>query len=125
MLALAFLGFLDAAYLTIEHFLGAVPPCSVLKGCEVVTTSGYAMILGVPVALLGAIYYLVALCVLVRHRQTQNQKAIEFLKWLMALGLLASLYFVFIQLFVLHAICLYCLGSAFTSTLLCILIMIY
>ena len=57
-LPVSFLGFIDASYLTIKHFVGTPLPCSVLKVCEEVTTSQYSVIGGVPVAMLGAIYYL-------------------------------------------------------------------
>src|SRR3989344_6187882 len=57
LLMLALFGFADATYLTIEHYLNKVPPCSI-GGCETVLISQYANILGMPVSLLGAIYYL-------------------------------------------------------------------
>ena len=53
---LSFLGFLDAAYLTIKHYQGILPPCSV-SGCENVLTSRYASVGSLPISLLGSIYY--------------------------------------------------------------------
>ena len=38
-LVLSFLGFLDSAYLTVAHYRGEAPPCSLLEGCERVTNS--------------------------------------------------------------------------------------
>src|SRR5579872_6247498 len=57
---LGFLGFLDATYLTILHYKNTIPPCT-LHGCEVVLSSVFATIGGVPIALIGAGYYLVVL----------------------------------------------------------------
>ena len=57
-LFVSFFGFLDATYLTINHYQGKIPPCSIVVGCEIVTTSRYSLFLNIPVALIGAIYYL-------------------------------------------------------------------
>jgi len=53
----AFAGFVVAAYLTFVHYRGYVSPCYVLHGCETVQTSKYAVILGVPLALIGAVFF--------------------------------------------------------------------
>ena len=122
---LAVLGFLDATYLTIKHYLGTPIPCSILEGCEVVTTSVYSQIGPVPVALLGSLYYLTLLVLFVISIESKNPaRKIQLLKitvGLVSAGFLASLGFVYIQLFVLDAICLYCMGSALSSTLLFII----
>ncbi len=55
--ALAYVGFVVSAYLTIVHYRGYVSPCYVLSGCEEVQTSEYSVILGVPVALAGAVFF--------------------------------------------------------------------
>ena len=128
-LAVSFLGFLDASYLTVKHFVGTPLPCSVLRGCEEVTTSQYSVIGGIPVAMLGAIYYLaifiLILTVLRRNMfsssnvgniaVTNEDKLLNLTARLTIIGLLASLWFIYLQLFVIKAICLYCMFSAFTS----------
>ena len=55
--ALAYAGFVISTYLTIVHYRGYVSPCYVVQGCETVQTSKYSVILGVPVALLGALFF--------------------------------------------------------------------
>ena len=55
---IAFLGFLDSTFLTIKHYQGTLPPCSLALGCEKVLTSQYSTIGNVPIALLGAAFYL-------------------------------------------------------------------
>src|SRR5665811_1198486 len=57
-LVLSFLGFIDASYLTIVHYRDALPNCSILKGCDIVTTSALSTIGGIPIALFGALFYL-------------------------------------------------------------------
>ena len=121
MLTIGVLGFLDATYLAVEHFLNSIPPCSLVSGCEEVLTSNFAVIGGVPVALLGALYYLLIVVMTIVFLDTKNTRVLKIAAKLTILGFIASLGFVYIQLFVLHAICLYCMGSALTSTLLFIL----
>ncbi len=114
-------GFLDASYLTIKHYLGTPINCSLLNGCDTVTTSQYSMIVGLPVALLGVLYYL-AVFILVMLYVDTGRKGLFFGAVLVTpLGLLASFWFVYLQVFVIHALCLYCLISAFISTLLFVL----
>jgi uncharacterized membrane protein len=124
-LILGTIGFADATYLTTQHFLGAPVACSILKGCEQVTTSPYSVIFGIPVALLGSIYYLTILILSVIYLDSRKINILNFIAKITPLGFLASLYFVYLQIFVIKAICLYCMGSAATSTILFILGMVY
>lgn len=115
VLVIAVLGFADASYLTVEHFKGTIPPCSIVSGCETVLTSSYSAIFGIPVSLLGAIYYLIIAIGTFAYLDT---KKTVVLKWALALtvfGLVMSLWFIFLQAFIVDAWCLYCLGSAATS----------
>lgn len=118
---LSFLGLMDASYLAAKHYSGTIPPCAIVKGCEAVTTSQYATISlpavegGVSVALLGAIYYLIVLIISIIIIDTGNNSLKKFLAGFSILGLLASIWFISLQLFVIKALCLYCLVSAFSS----------
>src|SRR3990167_7601388 len=58
LLIVAMLGFADATYLTIEHYRGVIPPCSIIKGCEIVLTSPSSVLFGVPFSFLGAFFFL-------------------------------------------------------------------
>lgn len=131
-LPVSFMGFIDASYLSIKHFVGTPLPCSVLRGCEEVTTSQYSVIGGVPVALLGAIYYLAIFALIFGYLrgkrytssgndstiQKNDDRMIKMAARLTIIGILASLWFIYLQLFVIKAICLYCMFSALTSSLL-------
>ncbi len=121
---LALAGLLDSTYLAAEHFMGVIPPCSVVSGCEKVLTSSYSVILGVPVALLGALYYGFVLAILISYLDTKNIRLFRLACLATVAGLAASAYFVAVQAFVLAAWCFYCLISAGTSTLLFIMGMI-
>lgn len=113
---IAIIGFLDATYLTIEHFRGVVPPCTITLGCEQVTTSGYSTLMRVPVALLGSLYYLSALGVLIWFMKSGNERLLRHFRYLSIIGLVASAYFVYLQVVVIGAICQWCMVSAATST---------
>ena len=118
----SFLGLIDASYLAAKHYAGTIPPCAIVKGCEVVTTSQYATIGlpavegGISVALLGAIYYLAVLIISIAIIDTKSDRLKKFLARFSVIGLLASIWFISLQLFVIKALCLYCLVSAFSST---------
>ncbi len=116
MLAVAALGFIDAGYLTVEHFLNRVPPCSLVSGCEKVTTSQYAVIYGVPMALMGALYYLAIILALVLYLDMRSDWIVKWTARFSAVGFLFSLWLVYLQLFVIKAICQYCMLSALSST---------
>jgi uncharacterized membrane protein len=117
----AFLGFLDATYLTVVHYIGEGLNCSDWGSCNEVTTSKYSVILGIPTALLGSLYYLTVLLLALIHFDTKKSLPLKLIPPLTVVGFLFSLWFVYIQLFVLHAICMYCMFSAGTSTALFIL----
>lgn len=121
IIGVAILGFLDAAWLTVAHYLQVPIPCGLVQGCDIVTTSAYSEILGVPVALLGALYYLAVIVLTIIALEKQNAAILRHTSHFTWAGFIASLYFVGLQLFVLRAICLWCMASAITSTTLLIL----
>jgi uncharacterized membrane protein len=114
-LTIALLGLADAGYLTWHFYSGIPPPCTI-NGCEIVLTSPYAAIAGIPVALWGVGYY--ATLVLIVSAALLKKRS----SWLIAafavtpIGFLMSLYFLAIQAVLLHSYCLYCLASAGIST---------
>jgi uncharacterized membrane protein len=114
----ALLGFADATYLTIEHYQGVIPPCSVVSGCETVLTSQYSVIAGVPVSLLGALFYLAILVGVFAYLESKKTSTLKWALLLTVFGLLFSLWFIYVQGVILDAWCLYCIGSAITSTIL-------
>jgi len=123
---LSFLGFLDASYLTAKHFLGTPLNCSIplfgfFEGCGTVTNSKYAVIFGVPIALLGALYYLFIFVLSAVYLDTKNQKIIFILSFFPIAGFIFSLGLIYLQIFVINALCFYCVASAIISTLLFIL----
>lgn len=122
LFAIAALGFADAGYLTVEHYTNSIPPCAI-GGCEIVLTSSYSTVVGIPVALIGSVFYLLFLILLMIYLDTKNEKYLRFALLLTIPAFLATLYFFFLQAFVIHAFCVYCIGSAITSTALFVVAM--
>lgn len=115
ILIFSFLGFVDAAYLTVSHYQNKIPPCSITAGCETVLTSTYATVAGVPLALLGALFYLLIFTVAQMYRHDPDMRLLKYLRFLTIIGFLVSLGLLSLQLFVIHAICIYCMGSIISN----------
>ena len=116
---LAIFGFADASYLSYEHLTQGEVSCPIDgTGCDKVLTSEYSEMFGIPTALYGSVYYLAVFVLFVLLKFKKQGKYLVFLAKVTGVGFLFSLYMVYLQLFVLHAICPYCMGSAVTSTLL-------
>lgn len=111
----AFLGLLDASYLTIEHFKNVIPPCT-LKGCDVVLTSHFSTIFGVPLSLFGMGFYLSVILMSLLLITNPKPLFLKLFYLLAGWGFVFSLFLLAIQAFVLHQFCQYCLLSCATST---------
>ncbi|MFA6601866.1 MAG: vitamin K epoxide reductase family protein [Candidatus Paceibacterota bacterium] len=121
LLIVAVIGFADATYLTIEHYKGTIPPCSLVSGCELVLTSSYSVILGMPVSLSGMIFYFLVLVGVFAALESKKTWPLKWTLWLSVPAFLASLWFTYLQIFTIHSYCLYCLASALTSTIIFIM----
>lgn len=126
LVVISFLGFLDAGYLTVKHYTGGQINCyiSIFDSCEKVTSSDYAIVLGIPIALIGALYYLVIFLGVFAYFDTGKEKILMWVSKLTVLGLGTSLILIYLQIFVIKALCIYCMFSALSSTLLFIFGMI-
>jgi uncharacterized membrane protein len=114
---LALIGLGIATYLTVIHYAGIEVVCAVGGGCETVQASKYSELAGVPVALLGLIGYVAILASLaVRGENGRFLRVV-----LTALGFAFSVYLTYRELFTIHAICQWCVGSAVIMTLLLII----
>lgn len=111
-IGLAVIGLFLATYLAAEHLRGTFPPCSITQGCQMVLGSKYAAIGPVPTASLGIIYYLLLVVLGVAYLQGKQQGWLHLSLRLTVVGAVASLYLVYLQLFVIKAICPYCMSSA-------------
>lgn len=118
LLAASGVGFLDATYLSVKHFVGSTPTCSVFNGCEDVLASSYSVVGPVPVALVGSIYYALIFVFTVAYIDLRRSDVIVATACFTAAGFIATLWLVYLQVFIIHVLCLYCMLSAVAATLL-------
>ena len=122
LIALSLIGLADAIYLTYIK-LAADGICVAGEGCEIVNTSVYSQIYGIPVAVLGGLAYVAMLVVLLLEPRNEF---FEFNGPLIVLGLsifgvLYSAYLTYLELYVIRAICEFCVLSAVVLTFMLIL----
>ena len=113
--ACAFIGILDSSYLLAERLLGGTVKCLIVKGCDTVTASLYSAILGIPVSLLGFIFYLTMFFLALAAYERGGQIIYRIIFAFSLAGVAASGWFLYVQAFVLEAYCTYCLISALIS----------
>jgi uncharacterized membrane protein len=115
--ALAVAGIGVATYLTYIHYADVKAFCVAGGGgCEKVQTSSYSELLGIPVALLGLVGYVLILASLRVPGEAGRMAGA-----VLALGGFGfSAYLTYRELFTIDAICQYCVASAVLMTLLAV-----
>lgn len=115
-LALSLFGASVAGYLTVEHGAGRSPVCGIGHGCEIVAESSYAHVGDVPTAAFGLFMYL-TLALLYGVRLLSPPEDVQRV-FRLAIGGIAlagtatSAWLTYVELYVLHAICAWCVASA-------------
>jgi uncharacterized membrane protein len=97
-------GIAVAGYLTWAHYADAEVICATGSGCETVQQSSYAEIAGVPVAVLGLAGYVVVLALIAWDTPIARLAAAT----LTFVALLFSGYLLILQVFVIDALCTWC-----------------
>jgi uncharacterized membrane protein len=117
-LVLALFGALDALYLTWIKLAHVQALCTGTGGCEAVNSSVYSEIHGVPIALFGLAGYLAlaALFALEARVPLLQDYAPLAVFGLALTGTVYSAYLTYVELFVIRAVCPYCVASALLIT---------
>jgi uncharacterized membrane protein len=105
------IGLGDAIYLTVQHITGASLRCTIISGCSEVLSSPYAQLGSVPLAALGAAAYFVVFSLAILAAFAYPLVKL-LLKILLGLMFLTTLWLLYLQAFVIHHFCQYCLLSA-------------
>ena len=113
----ALFGLADGIYLTVEHVTGRTAECIASSGCQDVLSSKYAAIGPVPLAALGALAYFTAFSVALLAA-FGFARCRSLFALLVGLMFAITLWLFYLQAFVLHAFCDYCLFSAGVTTVL-------
>ncbi len=121
---LALAGLSAATYVFVAHSLGYRLFCPFATGCDTVQDSPYAVILGIPVSLLGmmgfAIYFVLAVTAL-------RSNAREWRYGLLGLSLVEvgfTSYMAYLQVSVIRAVCSWCMFSAAVTVALAMLVLL-
>jgi uncharacterized membrane protein len=107
----AYSGFVISLYLTFVHYRGYVSPCYVVHGCEEVQTSEYSVILGVPLALIGTVFFGLMFYLSVGLLTGSRVRIVQAYKVLAFAGALAIIPLFLLQAIVLDAFCTYCVAT--------------
>ena len=114
ILFLAFAGLADSAYIAQHEVSGTPLLCNInnLSGCNIVATSPYSHLFGIPLAVYGIVFYGIIFVLAALELVIFDRLLRRFLQGMAFIGVIASLYFTLIQVFVIGALCVYCLASA-------------
>lgn len=105
---LDFIGLLVAGYLSVVEAFGGIPVCGPIKGCEEVALSEYARIGGVPVAFFGVLLSVALLGLALAWWKTDIYGLLLAHYGLSLIGVLFDGYFLYLQVFVIGAVCIWC-----------------
>ena len=120
---LSLIGLGDAIYLTVQDLTGQNLRCTIVSGCAEVLGSKYAHIGSVPLASVGALAYFAvfSLAILAAFGYRFARPVLAVLVGVM---FLMTLWLLYLQAFVIHHFCQYCLLSAAVTIGLTILVLI-
>jgi uncharacterized membrane protein len=104
-------GLADATYLTVQALTGETLTCGGSPDCFRVLGSSYAKLGRIPVAMLGAVAYFTAFT-FATFAAFGYRRASKFLVLTVGGMFLMTLWLLYVQAFLLHAYCRYCLFSA-------------
>lgn len=105
------LGTAISVYLLVADFvLGGAELCLTGHGCDVVRESRYSSIGGVPVSLLGVVGYAAMASAVLLPLGRRAKWSLVF--WLSAAAVGFSAYLTYLELFIIEAICSWCIASA-------------
>ncbi len=119
ILILAFAGLADSSYLAQHEASGAPLLCNInnLSGCNIVAASPYSHLFSIPLAEYGVIFYGIIFVLAALELVIFDRLLRRVLQGVSLVGVVASLYFTLVQIFIIGALCVYCLASALITLL--------
>jgi uncharacterized membrane protein len=108
---------LVAGYLSVARAAGEAAACGPSRGCETVAASAYSVVFGVPVAYLGLAFSLVVAVLAAAWWLRRDRRALLAAYGFLLLGTLFVAYLTYLELFVIEAICPWCVAFAVTVVL--------
>ena len=111
IILLAFAGLVNAVLIHEKTAGSIAAPCFIVQGCDTVLHSVYARAFGEPLSVWGMVYYSLLILLAVGYLIEKKGFMPYVLGGIVAIGLACSLYFLYLQIFVLGTFCSYCLLS--------------
>lgn len=121
VLILSFLGIADSWYLYQSAITDTALSCDLgsgLDGCNVVAQSPYSRLFGVPLGLYGVGFFALTFVLASSLGVVSSRRLYQLLLAVSAFGVATSAVFMFIQFFLIKALCIYCILSALITVLL-------
>ena len=115
--ALAASGLAVAAYLTIRKMAGEGAVCVIGSGCDTVNASPYSVAFGIPVAAYGVAWSAVALVAALAWWRSGDRRALVVLYGGGLVATMIEIYLVYLELFVIRAVCSWCVVYGATVVL--------
>ncbi len=112
---LGLIGMGISGYLVYVHYYKIRPVCLPGFECDVVLSSSYAQIWGIPISVLGLAMYVVITLLGIRliFEKSDLNDLISLGIYTIALsGVLFTAYLYYLEIFILHAFCTWCVGSS-------------
>jgi uncharacterized membrane protein len=106
-----------ALYLTWTKLTGALPICGPSGGCETVDSSPYSVVAGIPVALFGVLNSAAIVGLAIWWSRTRSRRVAYAAYGVGLAGTMIEAYLVYLELFVIHAICVWCVAYGITVVL--------
>jgi uncharacterized membrane protein len=127
IIALTLIGLADSVYLSGSAMSETPLVCDIqgLDECNTVAESPYSRLWGVPLAVFGLGFYGAILVLAGYLWYRPSRIATHALTTVALLGAAASLYFLYLQVFLIQAVCVYCLVSAAVAIILAGLTLTY
>jgi len=122
-IGLALLGLAVSIYMTVFKLTDNESMCIGNGGCSKVNSSSYAEVYGIPVAVFGIGGYgvIVALINMEDRIKFLKENGTMIVFGLALVGFLLTLYLIYVEVALIHALCPFCLTSQITMTILFIL----
>jgi len=114
MTILAVVGLAIGSYLLAVRILGESPACGPVKGCDTVAASEFATLFGLPVAIYGVGFSVVLVGVCMTWWRLGQRRALYAAYGLGLAAIIAVAYLTYLELFVIEAICVWCVTYAVT-----------
>jgi len=119
------LGLSVASFLFYKYSLNESVFCPIGAGCDIVRTSSYSHILGIPIPFLGVVYYLTMALLSVVHSHQLPYKLVRKLQLLASVFAVGfGIYLTFLEVFVIRAYCFWCLMSFIISAVIFLVIVV-